>query len=163
MLIILEGVDGSGKTTLANSLKKHGFEVLRRTKSDKNFTFAEIRQYQVSSTKYVIDRALLTPWAYRLLNNDTLNSDDFAFSELITLLYFSPVIYCNCANSYNYAIARGEENIRTKNKHNKLRSIYKFIINTIRLYNITTVFEYNFETHAVEDVIKFIKEVQNAV
>ena len=163
MLIILEGADGSGKTTLANNLQKHGFEVLCRTKSDENFTFAEIRQFQVSSTKYVIDRALLTTWAYRLLNNDTLNSDDFTLSELITLLYFSPVIYCNCNNSYDYAIARGEDNIRTKTKHDKLRAIYNFIFNTIRLYNITTVFEYDFEKNTVEDVIKFIKEVQNAV
>lgn len=160
MLIIVEGPDGSGKSTLCEQLKDNGYDILRRVKSDKNFAYFEFKELQNSNQVYVIDRAILTPWAYRLLDGGDLNPDDFRFLEAILLLNNSPIIYCNCPNSFEYSMRRGEDNITDKKVSKDLRTIYDFIIKTLKLYNVSTIFEYDFEKQSVEDVIKFIKEVQ---
>lgn len=160
MLVIVEGPDGSGKSTLCENLKKKGYKVLRRERSAKNFTYLEFKDLQRDKQVYVIDRAILTPWAYRVLDGANLNRDDFWIIEAIMLLQRSPIIYCNCPNSFEYSMNRGEDNITNEKVSKKLRDIYEFIIKTLKLYNITTIFEYNFEEQSVEDVINFIKEVQ---
>lgn len=160
MLVIVEGPDGSGKSTLCENLKKKGYKVLRRERSAKNFTYLEFKDLQHDKQVYVIDRAILTPWAYRVLDGANLNRDDFWIIEAIMLLQNSPIIYCNCPNSFEYSMNRGEDNITNEKVSKKLRDIYEFIIKTLKLYNITTIFEYNFEEQSVEDVINFIKEVQ---
>lgn len=160
MLIIVEGPDGSGKTTLCDSLKNAGYTVFRRIKSDKNFTYTEFKELQRSRKLYLLDRAILTPWAYRLLDGKRLNSDDFSFIEAIALLRDSPVIYCNTDKSYEYSMRRGEDNITSEIAAKELRQIYEYIVKTLLLYNVTTVFKYDFEKQSVEDVINFIKEVQ---
>jgi hypothetical protein len=160
MLVIIEGIDGSGKSTLCEQLSNKGYTIVRKSRTDKNLTFREFRFLQFAKEKYVIDRALLTPWAYRLLDNQQLDCDDFSFKEIITFLEDSPIIYCNCSNAFVYAIKRGEENIDSISKSNKLRQIYDFIIGTLELYNAATIFKYDFEKQTVDDVINFIKEVQ---
>ena len=158
MLIIIEGPDGSGKTTLCNKLAEHGFTILRRVRDDKNFSFTEFTNMQHSNTVYVLDRALLTPWAYRLLDKQNLNVDDFTLSEVITLLSKSKLIYCTCKHSYDYSMLRGEDNISDRLTSMHLRTIYDFIVDTLKLYNISTIYEYDFEKQSFDDVIKFIKE-----
>ena len=159
MLVIIEGVDGTGKSTLCKQLSTKGYTVIRKNRRDKNFTFGEFTFLQLAKEKYAIDRALLTPWAYRLLDGKQLDSDDFSLKEIITLLKDSPIIYCNCPNAFTYSIKRGETNINTIAKSNELRQIYDFIIGTLQLYNAATIFEYDFEKQTVDDVINFIKEV----
>ena len=160
MIVIVEGADGSGKSTLCKQLQRYGYISLRRERSDKNFSASEFIKLCMSNDKYVIDRALLTPWAYRLLDKQPLNEDDFSLQTALYLLQHSIVIYCNCPNAFANSIIRGEENITIESLHNKLCNNYKFIIDTLKLYNISTIFEYDFEKHSVEDVINFIKEVK---
>ena len=147
MLVIIEGADGSGKTTLCNALRTHGFTLIRRERFAKNFTFREFKYLQLSTSKFVIDRALLTPWAYRLFDNCKLDEDDFSLKEILELLVDSPIVYCNCANSFNYSMKRGEDNITTLENSNEIRRIYNYIIKTIKLYTTTNIFEYDFEKH----------------
>lgn len=158
MVIIVEGPDGSGKTTLCNKLNEQGFTIIRRVRSDTNFSFTEFVNMQHSNTTYVMDRAMLTPWAYRLLDEQALDHDDFTLLEVITLLSKSKLIYCTCKRSYDYSILRGEDNITDRLTSMRLRTIYDFIVDTLKLYNISTIYEYDFEKQSFDDVIKFIKE-----
>lgn len=164
MLIIIEGIDGSGKTTLCNQLKDSGCEVVRINRNEPNITLETANYYITSDKIYVMDRAILTPWAYRIFDNSRLDEDDFEFLDALKILKYSKVIYCNCKNAYTNSIRRGEDNIKTLNDSNKLRNIYDVIVGTLKLYNLSTVFEYDFETNSVDDVINFIKGGrQNAI
>ena len=157
MMVIVEGPDGSGKSTLCNELSKHGYTILRRVITDKNFTVLEVLNLALSNDKFVIDRALLTPWAYRLLDKKPLNDDDFTFSQIQFLLKYCTVIYCNTDKCFEYSMTRGEDNITSESKATELRKNYDFIINTLKLFNLCKVFEYDFTINTVEDVLKFLQ------
>ncbi len=157
MLVIVEGIDGSGKTTLCNNLKTRGCEVIRKERGDKNLSLEEMYYYLVTDKIIVIDRAILTPWAYRIFDSTQLDADDYCFSEALRILANAKVIYCNNKNAYSWSMRRGETNIKSFDDSERLRNIYDVIIGTIKLYNLSTVFEYDFEKDSVEDVIKFIQ------
>lgn len=157
MLIIVEGIDGSGKTTLCNNLKTYGYKVIRKERDDKNFSVEEMYYYAITDKIIVIDRAILTPWAYRIFDGTKLDADDYCFNEALRILANAKIIYCNNGNAYSWSMRRGETNIKSFDDSERLRSIYNVIIGTIKLYNLSTVFEYDFEKNSVEDVIKFIQ------
>lgn len=157
MFVIVEGIDGSGKTTLCDSLKMRGCSVIRKERDDKNLSIEEIYYYLITDKIIVIDRAILTPWAYRIFDNTKLDADDFCFSEALKILANSKIVYCNNKNAYSWSMRRGETNIKSFDDSERLRNIYDVIVATIKLYNLSTVFEYDFEKDSVEDVIKFIQ------
>lgn len=157
MLVIVEGIDGSGKTTLCNNLKTRSCEVIRKERGDKNLSLEEMYYYLVTDKIIVIDRAILTPWAYRIFDGGTLDKDDYCFSEALRILSNAKIVYCNNKNAYSWSMRRGETNIKSFDDSERLRNIYDVIIGTIKLYNLSTVFEYDFEKDSVEDVIKFIQ------
>lgn len=161
MLVIVEGIDGSGKTTLCNNLKTRGCEVIRKSRDDRNFSLAEMHSYAVTDKIIVLDRAILTPWAYRIFDGAKLDAGDYCFSEALAILLNAKVIYCNNSNAYHWSMQRGETNITNFDDSERLRNIYDVIIGTIKLYNLSTVFEYDFEKDSVEDVIKFIQGGNN--
>ena len=156
MIVIIEGPDGSGKTTLCKQLQNAGYNIVAKPRGE-NLSFAEFMDLKLSSDVYVFDRALLTPWAYRILDNEKLDTDDYDIMEMIMLLKSSKIIYCNCENAYEYSIKRGEDNIDTIDKAMKLRQLYDFIISTVKLYKLGQIFEYDFEKSTLNDVLDFIK------
>ena len=163
MLVIVEGIDGSGKSTLCENLKQKGYKILRKERNDKQYGVTDMIRFQISPFKYVMDRALLTQWAYRLLDGKDLDKGDFDLIVTLRVLRESPVIYCNCPTAFKYSMERGETNICTLEQREKLSQIYNFIIGTLRLYDITNIYEYNFEKQTVDDVLNFIKEVKDGI
>ena len=157
MLIIVEGQDGTGKSTLCNQLKKRGFKTIRRTRDSINFTFIEMNHLAKQYEPVVFDRAIFTPWAYRLFDGESLDIDDFTWSQIQILLKNAKVIMCENKDCFEISRKRGEDNITTVTEANALGMIYKFITRTLQLYNVCPVMEYNFETNTVDDVINFIK------
>lgn len=159
MLVIVEGIDGSGKTTLCNALQRSSsdYEVIRKERGDPKLSSSDIEYYTTTDKIIVMDRMVLTPWAYRIFDNGKLDSVDFNFTQSLNILASSLLIYCNNSNAYSWSMQRGETNIKSFDDSEKLRNIYNVIIGTIKLYNLSTVFEYDFEKNSVEDVIKFIQ------
>ena len=161
MLVIVEGIDGSGKTTLCDALQRNNCEIIRQERGDAKLSTSDITYYLTTTKIIVMDRAILTPWAYRIFDNGKLDSVDFSFVESLNILANAKVIYCNNKNAYSWSMRRGETNIKSFDDSERLRNIYDVIIGTIKLYNLSTVFEYDFEKDSVEDVIKFIQGGSN--
>lgn len=157
MLVIVEGIDGSGKTTLCDALRRNNCEIIRQERGDAKLSTSDITYYLTTTKIIVMDRAILTPWAYRIFDNGKLDNVDFSFVESLNILANAKVIYCNNKNAYSWSMRRGETNIKSFDDSERLRNIYDVIIGTIKLYNLSTVFEYDFEKDSVEDVIKFIQ------
>jgi thymidylate kinase len=147
MIIYIEGVDGSGKSTFAKALTKYlqetGFTVhpkaekamvthpwrLDRVKKDK-LEF-EIRSRISSRDVHIVDRGELSDIIYRTFDFEK-------YSALMTLkeyyeLYLQCshkyiVVHCDTARSEELMLARGEDNVISITEHQKLRYLFNQIM-----------------------------------
>lgn len=159
MLVIVEGPDGSGKSTLCKQLADAGMTVVRRARHN-NISYFKINCMIKSSIYYVMDRCILTTWAYRIAQGEDLDRDDFAMPEILHILWNAKIIYCCALDAYQQSINRGEDNITNFDLANRIRNTYSFVLDTIDLYRLSkySVYNYDWHTDNVDNIIKFIKE-----
>lgn len=164
MLIIVEGPDGSGKTTLVNKIvekklakKIHGTH--RNMPNQYILWWTLIDECKdVKNTNYIIDRCFISDWAYRVAVGD--DEPYMTLKEMTDLLKFSNVLYifCDNENSYSLSQSRGEDYINDKSVHDKLRNVYIFIRETIRRFcKEATCITYDFDKHNFDDLCKLLK------
>lgn len=153
MLVILEGVDGSGKTTLIEILKS----VMKCKVLTGYWDCDECVKAAKSSEIYLSDRSPITDIVYRLCDGgERRNLDLFCLTKILSEK--SKVIYCNTDSSYEDAMARGEDNITDKTLHERIRTMYDVIITMFEKFQDVPVYKFNWKTCDTNDVIKFIKE-----
>ena len=157
MLVILEGADGSGKTTLSSKLKDKGYEVIRLSRGN-NLSYSCMLKMALEKKVYVFDRMFLSTWVYRILDDEPLDKEDYEWNDMLTLLAISKIIYCKTENDFERSIERGEDNITTKDTAVKLQNIYNFVFDTIKLYNMSTVITYDWTKDKLNKVLRFIGE-----
>lgn len=157
MLVILEGADGSGKTTLAEQLRNKGYTVFKFARGD-NPSYKTMLKFALDKDVYVLDRMFVTSWVYRILDGQPLDKTDFRWDDMFTLLNISKFIYCKTEKQFERSMERGEDNITSVEKAVKLRSIYDFVFATIKLYNISTAITYDWTNDKLNKVLKFIGE-----
>ena len=162
MLVIVEGPDGTGKTTLVKELCEH-YNYLKVNDITKD-TPSQFRMWNIlmeecvkSYKKYVIDRCFLSDWAYRLVKNDSFRSLDLY--EISSLLNRPDVIYvfCNNDNAYTFAKNRGEYYIKSKEEHDKITNSYNFIKDTMLKFTNVKVIDYDFTKNNMQDLIDLLK------
>lgn len=129
--LIVEGVDGSGKSTLVKTLKENKLD-------------AEDRSF-ITDIVYRLEDGQ-NPWSY-------VNMEDMART-----LNNSVIVYCKNKYSFEKSMERGEDNITSKKRSNKLQKIYKYVMTFIRNYTRAIIFEYNWQSDDVNELIKNIKE-----
>ena len=158
MIVFVEGVDGSGKSTLIENLSNM-FSSLRVSKQDdEHFTWNKVVLLGKSlgnNAVILVDRSPLTEYVYRTENGKPCK---YKYSQILKWLKEGKVIYCNNDNAYNNAMSRGEDNLTDKNRHDKVKHIYDTYISTLRLECVPTMY-YNWQENCLDDVIKFIEEV----
>ena len=95
MIVIIDGPDGTGKTTLAKQLAKMGMIYQYRARHY-NFTDDEMKQMLEDDKVYVLDRGFLTTWVYRVVLQEPLDECDFTFEQ--TMQYMKSeklkIVYC---------------------------------------------------------------------
>lgn len=163
MIIMIEGPDGTGKTTLAKELEKRGLIYHYRYRYN-NYTEEEITNMLLDDNVHVLDRGILTPWAYRLVQNQPLDEGDFDFFTVNSFLVSGKmkIIYCNYKFGFDASMKRGENNITNYDTWMNIKSAYDFIMRTIKLFDLCFVCDYNFSHDSIDKVLNFIGE-QNAV
>lgn len=158
MLIYVEGVDGSGKTTLCKQLEELGFRTVRIERSDE---WRDTDWYTLDADRscaYIIcDRSFISDLVYRTCDGDALQiTDPVSYAHL---LKGNRVIYCKTPTSYKDAMERGEDNITTPEKANKIKRTYETLLDMFKLFGVE-VLEYNWKKDNLAKVTKFIlKEV----
>ena len=136
MLVIFEGVDGSGKTTVIKKLKeKFGWEEIEWPGKQKNPVefmkmverFTEDHLTQINDNKvYLMDRGGLGEILYGTLENRLANTNPQFYKPLVDLWKKCVFVFCHSYTAYQDAITRGEEGItKKKDIHTIIQECYQ--------------------------------------
>ena len=156
MLVIIEGADGTGKTTLVEKLRSEGYVSVCIPKN--TFCIYNVYKqliYNSTATNFVIDRSFITDIVYRLVLD---GQPGFNLYEISCLLSENmKIIYCTNDNSFNYAKERGENLICKRETHDKICKVYEYVMKFISIFADKKILKYDFEKTNFEDVLRFIK------
>lgn len=171
MLIIVEGPDGSGKTTLVNKINKAGIaKKIYGTHKDmpNQYLLWLTLMYECINDRnnnYIIDRCFISDWAYRISMND--GNPYITLDQIVELLKLPKVIYifCDTDKSYELSQERGEDYVKKPDEHCKLRTSYNFIEHTIRKFcKKVNCITYDFEKdNSIDFFIKLHKLIEEVV
>lgn len=165
MLILVEGADGTGKSTLINQLKHiekmlfiSGKDVPRDFPGQSDIWHWESMNALTNKSKVLFDRSYLSELVYRSVLKD--KKPTISLQDIIHLLqYVGTIIYCKTNNSFDLAQKRGEDYITSERVHNKIVKMYDNVIDIIKTFNLCNVIEYDFSKENVEDVINKINNL----
>lgn len=159
MLILVEGADGSGKTTLVNQLNEY-FPTLRI-----NMGNDHIPDFYDNLTcmgeDIVLDRSFITDVVYRLALDDGKETDGIDIFYIEHILLDSVVVYCKTATQFDDAKARGEDNITDLKTAQKISRYYDAVMKFINTRTSTHVIKYDWHFDTVEELVSTIKDVIN--
>ena len=156
MLVIIEGADGTGKTTLVEKLLSEGYVSVCIPKN--TFCIYNVYKqliYNSTATNFVIDRSFITDVVYRLVLGGQPNFNLYEISCLLS--ENMKIIYCANDNSFNYAKERGENLICKRETHDKICKVYEYVMKFISIFADKKILKYDFEKTNFEDVLRFIK------
>lgn len=159
MLVILEGVDGSGKSTLASMLEGLGFSTVRvPRKANWDYrNWIDVREL-ASKTNVVLDRSWISDMVYTVENPNEHKPWPIELSEIGFLMRKTIVVHCDTDRALANAISRGEDNVNTKDRHDRIRNLYNDIIKMIKAYGRCEIVRYDYsDPKAYDNVYKFIK------
>ena len=163
MLVILEGVDGSGKSTLASMLEDIGFSTVRvpRKANWNYFNWINVRDLAVE-TNIVLDRSWISDMVYTIENPKKHKPWPIELSEIAYLMRNTIIVHCDSDRALTNAVSRGEDNINTKDRHDRIRNLYNDVMNMIGAYGVCGIVKYDYsDVNAYDNVRKFIEERLN--
>lgn len=157
MLILVEGADGSGKTTLVNQLSAD-FPTLRINRSCDH-----VKEFYDNLTcmkeNIVLDRSFITDVVYRLALDDCIEPDGMSMFCMDCILRDSIVIYCKTVTQFDDAKARGEDNITDLKTAQKISRYYDAAMKFINTRTSTHVIKYDWHLDRPEDLVSTIKDI----
>ena len=158
MIVFVEGVDGSGKSTLIENLSNMFSSIRVSRQEDEHFTWNKVVSLGKSlgdSAVILVDRSPLTEYVYRTEDGKACK---YRYSQILKWFRDGKVIYCNNNNAYDNAMSRGEDNLTDKDRHDDVKHIYDTYVSALKLENVPVMY-YNWQENCLEDVINFIEEV----
>lgn len=157
MIILIEGVDGSGKSTLCKQLKERGYETytIQSNVEELNEWIDLIRKYD--SGTVIMDRAsFISDLVYRLTDGKARRG--MTLLGIATVLSSNvKIIHCQSATAFNDATERGEDNITDRVTHHLIEINYDMVMRMFSLFTDTPIMDYNWKIDDISDVIKFIE------
>lgn len=156
MIVIVEGVDGSGKTTLCKQLLSAGYD-----QAVINGGVFEYSKYKSLKSNYksdvvIMDRSFITDMVYRSLDCKTRRG--MSLYEIVSICKDDiKIVHCKSDTSFEDSMLRGENNITTKEQNSKIDCTYDIITSMFKIFTNVEVMVYNWKTQNVDDVIKFIQ------
>lgn len=158
MLVIVEGADGSGKTTLVKQLVQNGcvqFSIPGCERSHTLYCAMSIMSRNLD-TVFVTDRSFITDMVYRIV--DGKNRTDLSLEDALHILKNSLIVFCDNSSAFEDAVKRGEDNIVDKKKHAKIRETYRTIIKLFNKFHDVPYFEYDWHNENVYQVLSIINK-----
>lgn len=157
MIILIEGNEGVGKTTLINELLEK--ITITTLKSSKNFKglYTLYRDLAKSPQLFVLDRGFLTDIVYRIWDNKQGQLSLYQIGILCSESSNIKIVMCHNFNGFENAVKRGENVVRCQKDYDRIDQIYEDAVRVIRNFTDIEVYDYNYEYQTVDDVIDFIK------
>ena len=156
MIVIVEGVDGSGKSTLCKKLVDLGYDQSIITGGP-----TEYKRYKNLADNYkrsvvIMDRSFITDMVYRSLDLNERRGMDLY--EMVNILKTDvKIIHCKSETSYEDSMLRGEDNITSRQRSDIIKNTYDIIISMLKVFTKVEVMNYNWRTNNIGKVIEFIK------
>lgn len=157
MLVLVEGVDGTGKTTLVRELFERGFCCKRVFRND-NCEAAKFYKYAHQDGLVILDRSFISDLVYRMVDKLPMEDQDL---EQIGKILNGNVLIIHCVNPYHYedAMERGEDNVVDRELSNRIDNLYFTFMTMFAKFTNARIKQYNYHNCSVDDIIKTIKEV----
>lgn len=155
MIVILEGVDGSGKTTLWKQLQARGCKTVYVKPSVNEVYEWERHKIYFHKECAISDRSFISDLAYRLEDKLPRRGMDLR-NMIITLSSDIKVIFLESGSEYNDSMRRGEDNITERKVSNRIKKNYKIIADMLDIFTNVPIMRYNWKKQSVDDVINFI-------
>ena len=151
MIIILEGPDGAGKTTLANKLRQQtGFMILHRsqpkTEEDKRRMMDEYVQVLKSGKSCILDRCCYSEMVYGPVMRDdsVISYPQMYVLEQILAKHGGLVIHCtgSLQDLWKRCTTRGEDYIVDKETFTKIYNGYNVLMSQVPHLIPVVTYEY---------------------
>lgn len=157
MIIFVEGCDGSGKSTLINQLSEHFIVVRIPRVAEDRYAWDKLCLMckNLSDRHILVDRSPLTEYIYR---SEERTESKFQFASVMNWLRRGKFVYCRSYTAHEDAMKRGEDNITTKSRHDKIQQFYDTFVPSLIAEGIKVMY-YDWHEQSPNDVIKFIEEV----
>ena len=155
MITIIEGADGSGKSTLCEQLIERGYTLI---------TFKEIENveewlYSLSifnNTNVIVDRSFISDIVYRLWDNKPRRGMNL--HTMCLILSQVKIVHCESGTEYNDSMQRGETLVTEKIHSDTIKAYYNIIMNLFDKFLGAKICKYNWHEDDINKVIKFIEE-----
>lgn len=159
MLVIVEGNEGAGKTTLINELAKTiPFVYVKYPKEIKN-TSTMLENFAGMPYMFVLDRSFISDIVYRRLDHKTGQMTLFDIGCLCKVHENNiKIIFCHNKDAFKNAMKRGETNITVESIHKILDNEFYTIEEMLKNFTDIEIFDYDYEYQDVNDVIEFLQE-----
>ena len=162
MIVIVEGVDGSGKSTLCKKLVDLGYDQAIITGGATEFERYENLKNSYKYSVVVMDRSFITDLVYRSI--DCKQRRGMNLYEIMQICDDRvKIIHCTSDTSFKDSIERGEDNITTETENLTIKSVYHTIINIFKTFTDVEIMNYDWHINNIDDVINFIKGGKDAV
>lgn len=151
MVIILEGPDGSGKTTLANLISKQtGYQLLHRTQpkteEDKKRMMDEYIQVMKSGKNLIMDRSWYSEMVYGPVMRDAsvITYPQMYELERLAAKYGAIVIHCTAPESvlWKRCLRRGEDYITKRETFHEICMGFDQLMHAVPHLIPVTTYEY---------------------
>ena len=150
MIIIIEGPDGSGKTTLANKIKDQtGYILLHRsheTDAGAASLFEEYAQVIKAGKNCIMDRSWYSEMVYGPVMRDGSDISFHQMYELERLLAKNGALVIHCtapeATLWKRCLKRGEDYVTTKDAFHKICNDFDALMYDVPHYVPVLTYEY---------------------
>lgn len=148
-LIIVEGADGTGKTTLVNKLVEQGaipLPIIPRDVENYDVLLNTFVTIAANTTRdCVMDRSVFTDVVYRYVTGGKMMNSKL--DDITRMLYrnWAIIIHCVNGNYFERAMERGEDNITDKVTAKKIFDAYDFLMFILKGYCSLNVVKYNYD------------------
>lgn len=159
MLILLEGADGTGKTTLYNILRDiFGFNFIKGLPRDDDGHFLWWKKKIESPYVYFIERGFISELVYRPIKDDA--NPNITLEEIGNLCSRNLfIIFCKNKNAYENIKLRGDDYITNEKEHKQVVQRYEQVFDTLNWFTNCWLYEYNYETNgSIEFLLRRVKD-----
>ena len=159
MLIIVEGGDGSGKSTLVQKLKTFNFKIEKPAALNNRHQFEYYERLALQSIyneeNVILDRSFISELVYRVYDKKKPN---LKLSEMFALLKYCKIILCETGTQFQDALKRGEDNITNEEDSIQIKMLYRHYISLMEQFENVPVLRYNWQKDKMIKVISFINQ-----